>query len=248
MKLTNKYNLPDSLLRAVQNDPYESGKSDYSVTQLIDTPQRVQLKNKFKDSIVDDISNRMWVLLGQSVHTILERAGSSEKVEERLFLDIEGVTISGQYDRLDLSNKTLQDYKVTTTYKSNGDDSWEKQLNILRYLALQNKYEVEKLEIVAIFRDWSRAKTKSKYYDDYPESVVKVINVPVWSEEKTLQYIKERVKKHKEAKEGKYIPCSDEERWKRKDVYALKKKVSFVFFSNACLTTSMLSSKFAKLT
>ena len=222
MKLTNKYNLPESFVRAVRNDPYKSS-GDISVTRLIDSPQINYLREKYKDSIVEDVSEKIWILLGQGVHSILERSdhGGKVKVEERLTHEINGMVLSGQFDRLDLDNKALQDYKVTSTYKKDGDISWERQLNVLAFLARKNNYEVEKLQIIAVFRDWSRAKLRSD--PDYPKVNVKVIDVPMWTEEKCLNYIGERISLFKESKLGNPKPCTDEERWMTPEKWAIKK-------------------------
>jgi hypothetical protein len=84
MQLTNRLNLPDALVAAIANDSYVGG-GDISVTKLIDSPQIRTLGRKYKDSIVVDVSERIWALMGQAVHTVLERANTSAVVEQRLF-------------------------------------------------------------------------------------------------------------------------------------------------------------------
>ena len=193
MNLTNLMGLPDAFVAAVKNDPYTGG-GDISVTKLIDAPQRRVLYSKFKDFVVEDVSDRVWALMGQAVHTVLERAGTSALVEERLFMDVNGWKLSGQFDRLHVADKTIQDWKVTSTYKADGDDSWTKQLNILRMLAIKNGHDIERLQVVAIFRDWQRSKAERD--PKYPQSNVKIIELPVWSDEQAMQYITDRVSMH----------------------------------------------------
>jgi hypothetical protein len=221
MNLTNTLGLPDAFVNAVRNDPY-SGGGDISVTKLIDSPQRRVLYKQYKNLIVEDVSERVWSLMGQAVHTVLERAETSALVEERLYMEVNGWQLSGQFDRLHLDKETLQDWKVTSTYKSKGDPSWERQLNILRLLANENGYAVSNLEIVAIFRDWRRAEAKRN--PDYPQSNVVVIKVPVWGLDDTRRYVEERVALHQSAEAGRYTPCSDEERWYAGTTFALMKK------------------------
>ncbi|MGA0134226.1 MAG: hypothetical protein ACO3ND_07715 [Opitutales bacterium] len=218
--ITNLHNLPEALVAAVRNDPYTGG-GDISVTKLIDAPQRRALWRQHQDAIEEDVSERIWSLLGQAVHHILERAGTDTLVEQRLFAEMAGWTISGQFDRLHLSSKTLSDYKVTTTYKAKGDDNWTRQLNILRWLAFQNNLEVDRLEIVAIFRDFRRSEAERN--PDYPQQAVKVIEIPVWSLDETAEYIRERVLLHQAAQAGDPAPCTDEERWYSGDKWALMK-------------------------
>ena len=123
MNLTNLLGLPDAFVAAVKNDPYTGG-GDISATKLIDSPQRRVLYGKYKDFVVEDVSDRVWAVMGQAVHTVLERAGTSALVEERLFMEVNGWKLSGQFDRLHVADKTIQDWKVTTTYKAEGDESW----------------------------------------------------------------------------------------------------------------------------
>ena len=55
------------------------------------------------DEITADISERIWILLGQSVHTILERANEGRKdvlSELRMYSEVLGWTVSGQPDSL----------------------------------------------------------------------------------------------------------------------------------------------------
>ncbi len=221
MNLTNTLGLPDAFVAAVRNDPYQGG-GDISVTKLIDSPQRRVLYKEYRDFVVEDVSERVWSLMGQAVHTVLERAQTSALVEERLYMDVNGWKLSGQFDRLHLGDETLQDWKVTTTYKSKGDPSWERQLNVLRLLADANGYKVSRLQIVAIYRDWSRAKAKAN--DDYPQANVQIIDVPVWSLEETRKYVEERVALHQSAEAGDVTLCTDEERWFQGTTYALMKK------------------------
>ena len=221
MLLTNLHGLPDAFVAAVRNDSYNAGTGDISTTKLIDSPQRRSLARKHRDMIVEDVSERVWSLLGQAVHTVLERAATTALVEERLYMTINGWSLSGQFDRLHVADKTIQDWKVTSTYKAAGDPSWTKQLNILRMLAKHNGYEINKLQVVAIFRDWQRGKTLSS--ESYPKLNVGVIDIPVWSDEEAMDYINARVTMHQAAQRGEQIDCSDEERWYSGTTWALRK-------------------------
>jgi hypothetical protein len=220
MAYTNVHNLPAAIVAAVQNDPYVGG-GDISVTKLIDAPQRRVLWRKHQDRIVEDVSERIWALLGQAVHHILERADTGAQVEERLFADVDGWQVSGQFDRLHLASKTLQDYKVTTVYKKDGSAGWTQQLNVLRWLAAKSGIEVERLEIVAIFRDWR--KTDSERKADYPPAAVGVIPVEVWPLEDAEAFVRMRVAQHQQAFAGLVVPCTDEERWYAGSTWALMK-------------------------
>lgn len=218
--ITNIHNLPAALVKAVQNDPYVGG-GDISVTKLIDAPQRRILWKRHSASITADVSERIWSLLGQAVHHILERAGTDALAEERLYATVDGWEVSGQFDRLHLGDRVLQDYKVTTTYKADGSRQWEEQLNCLRWLAFVNGYDVDRLEIVAIFRDWR--KVEADRNPDYPRTAVQVIPVPVWPLAQAEAFVRARVAQHQAAESGAVTLCTDEERWYSGDKYAIQK-------------------------
>jgi hypothetical protein len=221
--VTNVHGLPQSIVDAVTNDPYTGG-GDISATKLIDSPRVVQLSRQHHGQISVDVSERVWSLLGQAVHTILERAGLRAEgmvAEQRLFAEVMGWSLSGQFDVMHLESKTLCDYKVTTVYKAKGNDKWTQQLNILRWLAHQNGYEVEQLQIIAIFRDWRKAEAERSR--DYPRAAIQAIDVPVWDLAEAQDYIEERVHLHQQARRGGDIHCTDEERWYSGTKYALVK-------------------------
>jgi len=220
MNLTNLHGLPDALVNAVRNDPYKGG-GDISVTKLIDSPQKRVLAKQYREVVVEDVSERIWSLMGQAVHTVLERANTVAIVEERLFAEIGGWTLSGQFDRVHLEHGVLQDWKVCSTYKADGDDSWTRQLNVLKWLAFANGIEVKSLQVVAIFRDWKKSESMRK--EGYPQQAVKVIDIPVWTQEQVVAYIEDRINLHRAAENGDPVECSEEDRWYSGTSYALMK-------------------------
>ena len=54
MKITNNFNLPDVVVSALTQDDYTKGKSNRSVTQLIDSPQVAVLARENADDIEQD--------------------------------------------------------------------------------------------------------------------------------------------------------------------------------------------------
>lgn len=228
MQLTNKFNLPQSIVNAVANDPYDN-KGTLSVTTLLKSPYQRALEVKHKEDIVEDVADRIYSLLGQSVHHILERAGSDEDlVEARFFAEVRGEKISGQLDLLE-ADGTLCDFKVTSVWAilaamKEGKMEWERQLNMLAWLAhaagaKEYGYEVKRLRIVAIARDWSPSKAKQGG-TSYPQRV-EAIEFPLWDEDRQLRYIESRIVAHLDPSPK---PCSDEDRWAKPDTFAVMKK------------------------
>lgn len=230
MKLTNKLGLPQPIVKAVSNDGYSSGDCDISVTSLLKPPQMRSLEIQHQDKLEEDVSDRIWSLLGQVVHGILERAEETAIAEERLYIDVNGWRVGGQMDRFLLKEGLLQDYKFITVYKIRDGvpEEYAKQLNIYAHILRKNGKKVNKLQIVAILRDWS----KNQYMregDPYPAQQVVLLDVPIIPDEEVAAYVEERVKLHKEAASlsstelADMFPCSKEDRWAKSDVWAVTK-------------------------
>jgi len=231
MRITNEAGLPDALVAAITNDPYPTSKiGDISATRLIDAPRVRVLTKRHGAEITEDASDRIWALLGQSVHAILERAHTvfeQSVVERRLFAEVEHWTVSGQFDRLGLlEGGVLQDYKTTSVWSviHGPKPEWEAQLNVLAFLAKCNGIPVARLEIVAILRDWSRGKAKAG--GNYPSHQVKVMEIPLWSDTQSADYVAHRVRLHQSAEalpDDDLPECTPAERWQGADVFAVKK-------------------------
>ena len=98
MKLSNVYNLPEAMVNAMSNFQKPS-KDVIRVSELINAPKQKELRIKHWNKIEEDVSERLWALLGNAVHYILEKGAPTDGFgEERLKAKIAGVTISGQSD------------------------------------------------------------------------------------------------------------------------------------------------------
>ena len=223
MRITNKFNLPESIVNAIRNDPYTSGPCDISVTRLISPPRKVALERANYKDLEEDAADRTWALFGQALHVVLERAEHVADTETRLTVERQGWNISGQFDRFDPVSGILTDYKVTSCYsvKNGSRSEWIAQMNILATLLRENGYAVNQLQIVVILRDWS--KSQAQRSTDYPTQPVVTIEIPLWSEEKCEEYIDERIRLHQAARD-KLPECSAEERWQTANVFALMKE------------------------
>lgn len=240
MELTNISNLPKAIERAVKNDPYDSSGSNISTTRLIAPPRIRVLEQRNFDLIKEDVSDRIFSLLGQSVHHIIERAKLKIDISERrLFYKDDAITngwiLSGQFDYL-TRDGNLIDFKVTSAWAAldaltNGKDEWENQLNVLDFLCRKNQKDltrykkeikVKSLSVMAILRDWSKLKVMQS--DNYPRKQVVMIPVRRWSEEQQEIYVKARIKLHQDAEQSKELPmCTAKERWRKEDSYAVMK-------------------------
>jgi len=240
MEFTNASNLPKAIERAVSNDPYDSSGSDISTTRLIAPPRIRVLEKRNYDLLKEDVADRIFSLLGQSVHHIIERAKTRKELsEKRLFYKDEkitnGWTLSGAFDLLNREGH-LTDFKVTSAWQvvhalKDGKPDWENQLNVLDFLCRKNpnelinyktKIKVKRLSVMAILRDWSLFQTMKS--DNYPKKQVAMIPIRRWTEEEQDNYVRERIKIHQNAEKVSKLPlCTATERWRKEDQFAVMK-------------------------
>lgn len=227
MKITNRYNLPAPIILALERDPYTKGDATFSVTELLDSPQITQLKQRHADEIERDASDMVFSLLGRAVHNLLEEHGKRAGLvaEERLYAEIDGWRISGG---IDLQDGLITDWKVTTAKAAfAGKLAWEQQLNCYDWLYTQRHgHQSPGLQICALIRDWQKEKALNQ--PNYPQAPIKTIPVRLWTPEEQLTFIRERVTIHAAARAAEAFqepppPCTDEERWKRGGTWALIK-------------------------
>jgi len=229
MKITNIYNLPEPLVSVVENDPYPTEVDwDISTTTLLSPPRIVQLKNRFYNELIEDVSENIYRLIGTNTHHILERVKTENCIKEQRFTHyINGWKLAGQIDLFEIEPAILSDYKVTSVWSvvAGIKPENEAQLNTNAYLMIKNGYTPKKLQIVSLIRDWSKHQVKKS--SNYPQCQVAVQVAPLWEYEQATEYIYHRVKMHQRAVEtpSDELPeCTPEERWERPTKYAVMKK------------------------
>ena len=235
MKINNKFNLPRFVVEALTYSDYTKGDSQISATQLIDAPRIAQYRKKFADQLESDAVDFVWPRFGTSVHTMFEEAikssGFDAITEERMFVDLDGWTLSGAVDMQEVHDDgvIVSDFKVTSVWSVIYDKtSWHNQLNTYAYLIRKAKgLSVKKLQIVALLRDWQRRKAEEDI--NYPESPIAIIEIPLWSDDDQDTYIEERMRLHKEADfdnamDTEMRPCTSAEMWEKPTKYAVMKK------------------------
>jgi hypothetical protein len=232
MKITNKFNVPETLVALASRDFYSKGKSDYSVTEIISPPRIQRLRRKHHEEIEQDVADMLWMLLGTALHVVAERSEiAGHTNEERLSVGIDDIMLSGAIDlqKDDEDGITITDYKFTSAWAlMNDKPEWEQQQNIYKYLVERVKRRpVKALKICALIRDWSRRDAMNK--PSYPQAPIQVIDIPMWTFDRTEAFIKERVDLHRASKvqddwDEELTLCTEEERWIRETKYAVKKE------------------------
>ena len=230
MIITNKHNVPAPLVTLATREYYSKGKSSYSVTELMSPPKIKRLREQYNDKVEQDVSDMLWSMLGSALHVVMER-GDTEgwTMEERLFHEVDGVTISGAIDlQHDAEGGVvIIDYKFTSAWAVMQEkEEWQQQLNVYKWLVeVVKRKKVVGLQICALVRDFNRHETK----EGYPTSPIHMVDIPMWDSVKTESYVRERLELHRNAKVSADFgedlpPCSDQDRWQSETTYAVKRE------------------------
>ncbi len=232
MKLTNKYDIPQTFINVLERPTYNKGKAHLSATQLLNSPKIVALTRKFDEEITQDASDMVWSLVGSAIHNFLEHGKDEHHlVEERIHTEHDGWHITGAIDLqiLNPQGVDIRDYKFTSVWAAmNEKPDWESQLNVYAWLVEKVKEtKVTSLGIVAMLRDWKEREKQQK--ENYPESPIKELPVRLWSMDEREAYISQRIALHSACEfaietDGDLPDCTPEEMWEKPTVWALRKK------------------------
>lgn len=232
MIITNKYNLPQTLVNVVKRPQYSKGGAHLSVTEMMGSPKISILRRKYDEQIETDVSDMIYSMAGTALHNILEKgADKNHVVEERLYAEFDGWNISGAIDLQIVTDDGIEinDYKNVGVWSvQNPKPEWEEQLNVYAWLVEKLKgAPITGLKIIAFLRDFSARESKTRA--NYPKSGVVAIDIPVWSMERREEYIRERIHAHSEARFAEETgavlpPCTSAEMWEKDPVYAVKKE------------------------
>jgi hypothetical protein len=232
MKLTNKFNLPDTFINVIQRPSYSRGNSEISVTEILSPPQLVLLRRRHVDDIEIDAADQVWSLFGSAVHNILQHGKDDHHVvEERLFTTFESWRISGAIDLQTFQpdgSVVISDYKVTSAWAVQQEKTeWVDQLNMYAWLVERVKgHPVTALQIIGIVRDWNRREAANK--EGYPQAPIVTLDIPIWDYQAREEFVRTRLSQHNEANfsavSGEMPACTPEEMWEKPTTYAVMKE------------------------
>jgi len=227
MKITNKLDLPQPIVDAIRANWYGGGGEHRfaSVTELIKPVKQFLLGKRHADELEQDAADMIWTLMGSAIHKVVEAADIDNAIqEERLSVSFKGARITGGFDLY--HEGIVSDVKFTSVwsyiYGSRIKD-WTIQLNLYAWLLERYGFNVDGIEVLAIFRDWSRHKAQAD--PSYPKPVER-IRLELWDEEQVETWLEERIAEIKACDElpDDLIPeCSPSERWEEPDRFAVMK-------------------------
>ena len=227
MKYTNKHNLPKTLTDVIDKQTYDISKSNpnrISVTTLINPPRVKLLGIRHWKELSEDYSEHLWRIVGSAYHYILAKTKEDNRlVEEKMVEKIGDMEVVCKPDLYDEPTAEVSDWKITSLWHAKDYNlEWELQLNCYAWALRKLGFEVKKLVVNALLKDWRNAELRR--YDDYPPIPFKQIEVKLWSFEDQDKFVHERVALYlslKDAPDDKLPLCTPEERWQTQTKYAV---------------------------
>jgi hypothetical protein len=210
---------PSPFMRAMQNNAYTKGNSQFSVTQLIGPPQRTWLGIDHQK--VETPYSSFAAFLGTAMHAVLEAnvdPSQGEVAEERMHALLCDAKISGQFDHLE--KRCLYDYKTTRGSQDVMKPDHRTQVHANAYLAILNGYEVEHVAVAYIQMDWSYM--QSTLNPNYPQSPFKIF-VEDYDAKLAEDFFNRAIPEHLAALAGQPRECTRDEKWQKSDSFALMK-------------------------
>ena len=247
MNITNKYKLPNYVYDWITYDSYDHEEGVISSTKLLSPPRQFVLMERNKDDLEIDASDLIASKYGTAIHDSVEQVKTEGVIKElRLYstvnIDGEDWRISGKFDMMADVDKPIQklvDIKSTSvwTYILGGkDEDYIKQLSVYKYLANrgdpiiidgeERKFKVGTYaEIFMVFTDWQSKKARED--PTYPQIRTVIKPIRLWDDDKTLEYIKERLRLFRDARkipDSELSKCEEKDLWKKPDNWEVRRK------------------------
>lgn len=133
-------------------------------------------------------------------------------------------SVFGDIPLYHIPTKTLYYFQVCNTLswtKQELRKTWLNEANVLAQILRGNDHEVEKIECLMIFKDWSRGRADANDPNNptYPTKQVATLALSVYKPESVMKFIKARAIQHLKTSEGDVPPCTDVDRWKEADMW-----------------------------
>jgi len=171
LKMTNKNNLPEILVKAVSLDTY-TGFGDISVTTLIDAPRVRMLKKIHKP--VSDASDFLWTTMGSAMHQVLEYA-EYDQYEVKVLKQAQDVlTRHGAGNVSEWMEKFI---KATFSDSINNDIIQEKRLSIeVNGWVLSGQFDLYNIG-KKLLSDFKMTSAYSYMHKEFHEKYIKQLSI-----------------------------------------------------------------------
>lgn len=198
------------------------------------TEQVESINNPTDDEISDLLENIVLKKVeGTSIIELAKAIKNDKDIIEKRFQyrTKSGKLITGGIDHYSVKDKCITDYKLTSIWtwiyrnrEGSHIEKYTEQLNIYRLFMEAAGYEVNKLRINLIFRDYS--KTEASRERNYPNPV-EVLEIPLLGLDVVEQLVENKIaeiEKYANTFDDNIPICSPSERWQGHDTYAVMKQ------------------------
>ena len=153
MLITNKYNLPEAFVKAIQNSRHNADKC-LSATTLLKGTKEIILENRHFDEITVDASEEVWSVFGTATHSVLEHQEDEAFKEESFSVDVLDYKVTGKVDRYDMKHETIEDWKTASVWKVIFHDfeDWKRQGLIYTWLLRQSGLNVRHIRFIENYK------------------------------------------------------------------------------------------------
>ena len=236
MPLTNNLGLPRPFVDAATTS-HAYTPNRYSVTDVLGGTCEAILKREHQGEGDEDVSDRVWAILGTAVHKVLQDANATDTQlqENWISVPIDGTPyqLSGIFDLYDDATGTVTDYKTCSVWKVLvGDfDDWRMQTLLYCWMLRRLGFEARSGEVVAIMRDHNMRKARTeKGYPKHP-----VMRVAWEFTEDDLRRAEDHLLRwfdmltwqlgnHRQYGDADLMPCEPRQRWHKPDKWAVMEK------------------------
>jgi hypothetical protein len=228
MTITNKLNLPVGLVKAVSTERHNADRC-ISATTLIQGIKHIILTERHWEELEDDVSDRIWAVWGQAVHSLLEQEGENEFTELEMTHQVDDITVTGRIDNYDMKHGVICDYKTASVWKVKFNDfyDWYVQGMIYAWLLRKNGFTVEKCRFIALLKDHSKSEilrdrqypVNPVYIYEFDVNFLNLMKIDAFIRNKVKEYVRCR-----ELSDDVIPPCTPAERWDKAAKYAVKKE------------------------
>ena len=228
MKITNRMNLPEAMVKAVSTRRHNA-PGRLSATTLLNGTKQILLIDRHWDNLEDDVADRFWAIIGTAIHDVLEHEGENEFAEEFMSHEVDGIIVTGRIDNYNMRDEIISDYKSVSVWKIKFQDfeDWEHQGMMYAWLLIKNGFKVKTCRFVSLIKDHSKRDAKRDL--SYPQKPMYVYEFDVTRERlaEIEAFITTKIaeyKLHREMSDDDIPPCTAKERWEKPTKYAVKKK------------------------
>lgn len=217
---------------AMANRQYVSF-GDYSVTDLITPPRIVRLRKRYGSVVQQTLRSQIASIMGSGIHGIFEDMLRLASVVDNKYMLERSVTdvfevkgledygsrlVAGRFDIL-YDQKHITDIKTANVWKTVFDPKmvdWHAQQNLYAYLLHRRGFDIQTINILAIYKDWKAGDALRDR--SYPQEQVVEYTLNLWPWEQTEKFLLEKLSTHmtnEQAEDDDLPACTRDERWER---------------------------------